>query len=80
MSNPGKVPASSLHSSSKVCYNGIVATKSSPEGGPSMQSRLPIIFIFLLVFAVSVLAAARESVVIREWDVPAPALFRTTLR
>ena len=34
-----------------------------------MQRRLPIIFLLLIVFAVSVLAAARESVVIREWDV-----------
>ena len=38
-----------------------------------MQRRLPaIIFIFLFVFAVAVLAAARGSVVIREWDVPTP--------
>ncbi len=41
-----------------------------------MKRRFPaIIFIFLFVFAVSVLAAARESVVIREWDVPAPGSF-----
>ena len=40
-----------------------------------MQNRLPIIFILLFVFAFSVLAAARESVVIREWDVPAPGSF-----
>ena len=40
-----------------------------------MQRSLPIIFIFLFVFAVSVLAAARESVVIREWEVPTPGSF-----
>ena len=34
-----------------------------------MKRGLPIIFIILFAFAVSVLAAARGSVVIREWDV-----------
>jgi len=38
-----------------------------------MQRRLPaIIIIFIFVFAVAVLAAARGSIVIREWDVPTP--------
>jgi virginiamycin B lyase len=41
-----------------------------------MQRRLPkILIIVLFVFAVAVLAAARESVVITEWDVPTPGSF-----
>ena len=41
-----------------------------------MKRRFPaIIAIFLLVFSVSVLAAASKSVDIREWDVSAPGSF-----